>query len=331
MPEVYFVNIGNFKQCKKRFFSDLKKAGIFTLRKRLGRFILNAIAKPFSAEVQQEIIKLAKIKDDNQKVYLSPESFDIFRKLASQKINITACYPNEKKCFLGLTFDIDNKLDYKHLPYLVDDLEKNKLVATINIITHGDYSISSSKINDLKKIGFEIGLHGDTHNSALSFFPKPLIKTKILRAVDKLGFLPYGFRSPGLSFSKNLIEVLDDLGFQYDSSLATGIGAYHSIEFPYVFRFPGFRILEVPLFMQDYNFFVKDRFPEKDSLYIFEEQIRQLTKINGVGLINTHPSMIIEKRIFWKGLLNMFNFYRESAWIGTVNGLLESVTGEKCS
>jgi hypothetical protein len=138
-----------------------------------------------------------------------------------------------------------------------------------------------------------------------------------------LGFLPFGYRSPGLSYSRNLVEVLDELGFVYDSSLTTGIAMYISLEFPYVFQHQGLGIVEVPLFMQDYNFFVNDLFSEQETVKIFETQIAEMAKIGGVALINVHPLISFDKKVFWQALLELMEQYKSTASISTLYHLLE--------
>ncbi|MBF0497064.1 MAG: polysaccharide deacetylase family protein [Deltaproteobacteria bacterium] len=296
----------------------------FSLKQKLGRIVLNLLFRFLPLKWQLGLLDVIKQRRSGP-VHRSPATFFISTLIGEKKISLQPAYPNHREFFIGLTFDIDNKIDYHLLPDLVEDLVKHGLTATINLVTHTDYTISSSFITDLQRSGFEIGLHGDTHNTALAFLPKPIIKAKLQRAVDRLGFIPYGYRTPGLSFSPNLVTGLDELGFVYDSSLTTGIAMYRSIEFPYVFRFPGSRLLEVPLFMQDYNFFVNDLYSEAAALAILSEQLDEIKKINGVAVINLHPIMIHHRKHFRSELVRLLLSYKKTAHISTIYDLVKHI------
>lgn len=294
----------------------------FSIKQKIGRIILNILLGILPAKLEIGFVSYIK-KNVAKKVYTSPSIFFIAHFTEENRITITPQYPSNRKFYFGLTFDIDYKQDYDLLPHFLEDLAKHNFPATINLITHADYTISHSFISDLQKSGFEIGLHGDTHNTALAFLPKTIIRRKLQRAIDRLGFLPFGYRSPGLSYSRNLIEVLDELGFLYDSSLTTGISMYKSLEFPYIFQHPGLRLAEVPLFMQDYNFFVNDLFSEQEAITIFKTQIAEMVKIGGVALINLHPLISFDKKVFWQALLGFMEHYKNTASISTPHNLLE--------
>ncbi|MBF0525480.1 MAG: polysaccharide deacetylase family protein [Deltaproteobacteria bacterium] len=296
----------------------------FSLKQKLGRIILNILFRIIPLNQQLMLLDVIKQRRSGP-VHQSPATFFISTLIGENKISIQPAYPDQREFFIGLTFDIDNKIDYHLLPDLVEDLVKHGLTATINLVTHTDYKISSSLVTDLQKSGFEIGLHGDTHNSALAFLPKPIIKAKLQRAVDRLGFIPYGYRTPGLSFSPDLVTSLDELGFVYDSSLTTGIAMYRSIEFPYVFRFPGSRLLEVPLFMQDYNFFVNDLYSEEAAVAVFAEQLAEIKRINGVAVINLHPIMIHHRKLFRSELIRLLLSYKDTANISTIYDLVKHI------
>lgn len=291
---------------------------------KMRRLFLNILFFLVPLRVQFVILNVIK-RSRNKNVYISPGTFFISHLIKENKVQIQPKYASDKKFFIGLTFDIDNKMDFKYLPYFLDYLTGHNISATVNVLTHSDYQISLQDISDIRKKGHEIGLHGDTHNSALAFLPKKIIRCKLQRAIEKLGFVPYGFRSPALSFSDSLIEVLDDLGFVYDSSLTTGIAMYKSIEFPYAFRYKNSRIIEIPLFMQDYNFFVNNCCTEEETIAVFRKQIEELSMISGLAIINVHPSIIVYKKRFWYDLIDMLISYRSKAYISTLYELLKFV------
>jgi peptidoglycan/xylan/chitin deacetylase (PgdA/CDA1 family) len=309
--------------CLKLF--DLLYGKKFSWKKKMGRVALNMFLQsmPLAVEIQALNILKKLIASDKEQAYREPKSFLVYDYLAPA--HSPKQYPHNKLFYLGLSFDIDNKIDYSKLPPLLEDLRKLNLPATVNVITHGDYQFDQLYMKTLQAGGVEIGLHGDTHNSALSFLPQKAIKYKLQRAIDRLGFVPSGFRTPGLSFSDVLIDVLDELGFLYDSSLTTGITMYKSIEFPYVFRYRDTRIIEVPVFMQDYNFFVNNLYSERETITIFKRQLEEISLIGGVALINLHPSMIYNRKYFWDNFMEMTVYHKETAYISTIQELVKVI------
>lgn len=323
--QVYFVAFTVSEINEKTLTSVISNtinSRFFSIKQKIGRILLNLLLGRLPTKLEIGFVSYIK-KNVTKKVYISPSTFFIARLTEETRITLEPQYPGNRQFYLGLTFDIDYKQDYERLPYFIEDLVKYDVPATINLVTHADYTVPSSFISDLQKSGFEIGLHGDTHNTTLAFLPRTIIHWKLQRAIDKLGFLPFGYRSPGLSYSRNLVEVLDELGFWYDSSLTTGISRYKSLEFPYVFQHTGLRIVEVPLFMQDYNFFVNDLYSEQEAIKIFETQIAEIAKIGGIALLNLHPLISFDKKVFWQALLELMEYYKSIAYISTLYHLLE--------
>jgi len=301
------------------------RAPFFSRRQQIGRLGLNLIVRMLPPRAEIALVSRVK-KRAGKPVYRDPRTFLVSQLRAAQHIQITPAYPQQCQGYVGLTFDIDYPQDFALLPYLLDDLVKHDLRATINLVTHAGYAIAAGFVRDVQQSGFEIGLHGDTHNSAFAFLPKIVIKKKLQRAIDRLGFVPRGFRTPALSFSRKLLEVLDELGFQYDSSLTTGLANYRSLEFPYVFRHDGLKLLEVPLFMQDYNFFVNNLYAEAETLQIMAAQIAEMLKISGVALINLHPLLTFAKKVFWQGLLDLLQQSERRAYLAPIADLLSHST-----
>ena len=77
--------------------------------------------------------------------------------------------------------------------------------------------------------GHEVGNHSFEHEPWLHLYPRDRLEADIAEAEDALaqatGVRPIGFRGPGYSWSRDLLEVLADRGYLYDAStLPTYIG-----------------------------------------------------------------------------------------------------------
>ena len=105
--------------------------------------------------------------------------------------------------------------------------------------------------------GHEIGLHGKTHDRALGFRSKTYIrefvesaKRELERRIGRI----HGFRAPALAVSDDVIAILGDLGFKYDSSLTNCslCGNFTSNCGPFKIGEAG--LVEMPLTVQDSMF-----------------------------------------------------------------------------
>ena len=152
-----------------------------------------------------------------------------------------------KKNIASISLDLDNQWSYmkihgdsgwekfpsyldRFIPHALDLLDQLNLKITFFIV--GQDAVLDKNyeyIKQLVKNGHEVGNHSFHHESWLHLYPKEKIKSEVLNAEENItratGKKPEGFRGPGFSWSKNLIEALSELGYVYDAStLPTFIG-----------------------------------------------------------------------------------------------------------
>ena len=53
------------------------------------------------------------------------------------------------------------------------------------------------------------------------------------------------------------------------------------------------------------------------------KQIAEMAKIGGVALINLHPLISFDKKVFWQALLGLMQYYKNTATISTPHNLLK--------
>ncbi len=103
---------------------------------------------------------------------------------------------------------------------LLNLLDKYNIKATF-FVTGYFAERESEQIKLIKRAGHEIACHGHHHyyrgNKSLDIKQDIIKAKKILENITKENIK--GFRAPQLQYSKELIEILDNLGFKYDSSL----------------------------------------------------------------------------------------------------------------
>jgi hypothetical protein len=152
-----------------------------------------------------------------------------------------------KKNIASISLDLDNQWSYmkihgdsgwekfpsyldRFIPHALDLLDQLNLKITFFIVGQDAVLDKNQEyIKQLVKNGHEVGNHSFHHESWLHLYPKEKIKSEVLNAEENItqatGKKPEGFRGPGFSWSKNLIEALSELGYVYDAStLPTFIG-----------------------------------------------------------------------------------------------------------
>lgn len=117
------------------------------------------------------------------------------------------------------------------VPRLLDLLEEHDTPATWFIPGHSieTFPQKAARIADR---GYEIQVHGWKHKPATDYDSKEAEKADIARAVDTVydltGEKPTGFRSPTANFSANTLDILQELDFEFDSTLqGHDFRAYH--------------------------------------------------------------------------------------------------------
>ena len=75
-------------------------------------------------------------------------------------------------------------------------------------------------IRAIKDGGHEIGHHGWVHENPADFdrAGEHRVLTLGFEALDRIGVRPVGYRSPAWNFSENTLELLQEFGFEYESS-----------------------------------------------------------------------------------------------------------------
>ena len=108
------------------------------------------------------------------------------------------------------------------LPRVLDLHEKHGIPATFWIPGYNVESFPEAT-GEIVDHGHEIQAHGWKHMDATRFQSKEKQRDDIRRAVESIydvtGEQPTGYRSPTANFTQETLEVIQDLGFEFDASL----------------------------------------------------------------------------------------------------------------
>ena len=119
------------------------------------------------------------------------------------------------------------------------------------------------------------------------------------------------------------------MGFKYDSSITSfspfnlkGIKNYQ----PY--QYPGIKIIEVPLTIQDTTLFCDLDYTSEKAFNTLKDLIDKITAIGGVAMVNTHPSITSQHLEFYKKLLQYLS-HQETILVTTLNQAVDLFKSNK--
>ncbi len=177
----------------------------------------------------------------------------------------------------GIPTDLESFYD-RAMDRAVTFFEKRKLPVTFFCV--GEELVSSRAarkwIKEAFRKGHEIANHTYTHPYGLTTLSESAIRVEIQRcsqAIEELtGQRPMGFRAPSYDVDEKVINLLEEMGYSYDTSAAwnvllPAIKAYHKIfskkTVTREFGSGSFRIPKAPYFPDANNWRVPQQSPRK--------------------------------------------------------------------
>jgi peptidoglycan/xylan/chitin deacetylase (PgdA/CDA1 family) len=131
-----------------------------------------------------------------------------------QEIEFAWFWPNRHPFAVTLTHDVETAAGLARVPHVAELERVRGLRSSFNMVPH-DYEVPDSLVRDLSVDGFEVGVHGYTHDGLL-FSSRAVFDVRagaIKEAARRWGSV--GFRSPATYRNR---EWLPLLGLEYDSS-----------------------------------------------------------------------------------------------------------------
>ena len=199
-------------------------------------------------------------------------------------------WPGQKRFALVLTHDVESEKGHNRCKELMK-LEKNlNFRSSFNFVPR-DYNVSQELRHYLTSEGFEVGVHGLTHDGSLyssrgTFNEQAKQINRYLKEWNSVGF-----RSPSMYHN---LEWLHDLNIEYDASTfdtdpfepqPDGVGTI----FPFFVKMfkDQHGYIELPYTLpQDFTTLIILR---DDNLLIWKEKLEWIVQAGGMVLINTHP------------------------------------------
>jgi peptidoglycan-N-acetylglucosamine deacetylase len=114
------------------------------------------------------------------------------------------------------------------IPRLLDLFDRYGVRATF-FVCGRDLPAQSHVLTEMMRRGHEVANHSAAHRNGYARLNRAELHADVLAAHERIaaatGRPPVGFKAPGFSFNEHLPEVLNELGYLYDSSI---LPTYHA-------------------------------------------------------------------------------------------------------
>ncbi len=229
------------------------------------------------------------------------------------------------------TYDVDTKEGYNYLTELININNKFNIKGTFNFLTGFSYDLKQELVENLKKTGNEIGLHGVDHNISIGYRNNDYISKNIDSAVQDFqerGIEYNGYRAPALSVSENLLKNLNRKDFLYDSSLQVCAPFYHSVECNFPYLYPELNLWEFPIAIQDDTLFNDYLMDEEKAYHTLKTIIEDIKNIRGMAVLIFHPGIVKNHVEFYKKFVEYIS-KDDEALITTPESIINSLVASR--
>jgi hypothetical protein len=108
------------------------------------------------------------------------------------------------------------------LPRFFDLCDALGIKATLFVVGEELQGAAAEMVAEAARAGHEIASHSHRHDYRMTQWPRQTQRADLQAASDRIaevtGHLPVGFRAPGYNQSETLMDLLEEMGFLYDSS-----------------------------------------------------------------------------------------------------------------
>lgn len=204
--------------------------------------------------------------------------------LGKEELPFVWFWPDSHRWAAILTHDVEGPSGLANVTHVMELEQTKGLHSSFNFVPH-DYAVPDDILSHMRESGFEIGVHGYTHDGLM--FAKRSTFEHRAKLVNEWGrvWSASGFRSPATY--RNL-GWFDDLDFEYDSSV-TDTAPYEpqpggcASQFPYRVG----RLTELPMTVaQDHTLF--NVLGHTDSA-VWLDKLAQIRDAHAMACVLTHP------------------------------------------
>lgn len=202
-----------------------------------------------------------------------------------------------------LFHDVDTAACYQHWPSTVDLEESLGLKSTWNVLTAGPYKLERNRVLDVYNRGFEIGLHGDTHDMAIGFRNLQTVRERLCRALATIDVPVLGYRAPALGFSEPLLRLLSEIGIRYDSSIKLRAFFHDGTDVCVPYLHPAANLWELPLALSDDSLLRERSLSDDATLEVVRSTAAEIKRHGGLLVFNSHPINLVGREDLYRRIL----------------------------
>jgi len=210
------------------------------------------------------------------------------------------------------------------LPRVLELLDRHDIHATF-FMPAVSAKLYSEEVKQIAAAGHEVGIHGWIHEftSSLEKDEERMLMQQSLDTLEEIaGRRPVGIRTGSWEYSENTLELIDELGLIYDSSLMAD-------DVPYELLSDGepTGVVELPVewILDDYPYFGMNRYggtrpytPPSAVYEIWTEEFNMAYEEGGLFLLTMHPQIIGHRsRIAMLEKLIQYMKARPGVWFAT--------------
>jgi len=200
-------------------------------------------------------------------------------------------WPNNAKCAVVLTHDLDSPFGQKHAIDLVNIAESFGWKTTCFVVG-GLYGLDFDQLDELAAHGHEIALHGVRHDCRFAFLSADGMRRRLDACsglIERYDIV--GFRSPWLMRTDEMFRVLAER-FEYDSSTSdTSRGSPRRKGNGCCTVFPFVRegIRELPITVPMDATLIYMGLSPSDMLDTWKRKVEWIRQVGGLAVLCTHP------------------------------------------
>jgi len=215
----------------------------------------------------------------------------VIEKSPDQELIIKTLWPDNQRFSFVLTHDVETKSGLKYVCRVADFEESLGFRSSFNFVPEA-YQIDKILLEELRRRGFEIGIHGLKHDGKLFSSRKEFERraAKINHYLKDFGAV--GFRAPLTHRNPEWMQVLDieyDLSFFDTDPFEPIPGGTMSIWPFFIGNF-----VELPYtLVQDYTL---TAVLGETTPRLWLEKVSFIEKFHGMALVNTHPDYLKSKK-----------------------------------
>ena len=299
------------KSLRDSAFRVIKDNFLFTPKPATAKlpFSYNIIPHQIRWMAASTIVKFNKLRKQNEisfPLWPLDLTIDSIEDIEDYCVESADIITHKRESNILLTHDIDTLESLENL-HLFLEIEEKHHVNSTNFIVPKGWELNFSILEEVKKKGHEIGIHGYNHDNRTPFLSSGKIESRIGEAVEFLSdYKIKGYRSPSLLMSAPLMKMLGKF-FRYDSSIPNSGGFYSSRGNGCLTARPFYcsGILEIPLTLPSDANLLFQGLKGKDILEMWIKLTRIILMSGGTINLLTH----CEKR--YSGNRKMLGIYDE--------------------